>query len=253
MEGEFEMTVRQTLSHARRDALLLVRRKRDAKTYKRFKNMTLGTVDELVGGHFETWAESLHPNRKGFEAVLREDFGQPLRIVETGTSAWGTDSTRLWDSYVSRFGGEFWSVDISSLPSRRLNSQVGNRTHLVVQDSVEFLEGFAAFGSGALINLCYLDSWDLDWNDPHPAAIHGLAEWNALLPMLGAGSKVLIDDTPTDISWVPENYRDQALEYEAEFGTLPGKGALILREIEEKSLPVKYLWRGYNVALQIEL
>ena len=59
--------------------------------------------------------------------------------VETGTSAWGTDSTRLWDNYVTHYGGSFHSVDIRSEPARRLKGQVGKRTRLVTSDSVNFL------------------------------------------------------------------------------------------------------------------
>ena len=79
----------------------------------------------------------------GFRLALRLLAGRPARIVETGTSAWGVDSTLLFDSYVRHFGGRFDSVDLRALPSDRLRPVVGPATHLHVGDSVEFLSGLA--------------------------------------------------------------------------------------------------------------
>ncbi len=39
---------------------------------------------------------------------------RPARILETGSSAWGTNSSLLFDSYVHRFGGEFYTIDCGS-------------------------------------------------------------------------------------------------------------------------------------------
>jgi hypothetical protein len=36
----------------------------------------------------------------------------PSVILETGMSAWGTNSSLLFDDYVCCFGGEFFTVDI---------------------------------------------------------------------------------------------------------------------------------------------
>ena len=251
-EGGSKMRVRQTLSKARHEAQLLAQRKRDAKTYKRVKDMTMGTVDELVDLHFQTWSDPVHVNRPGFEAALFGCKDEPMRILETGTSAWGTDSTRLWDSYVDTFGGEFWSVDLSAKPSRRLANQTCSRSHLIVSDSVTFIRESSHKYGVSNLDICYLDSWDLDWDDPTPAAIHGLAEWEAVLPILGKGAKVLVDDTPISLSWVPVDKRELAVRYLDANGFLPGKGALILRQISEQGLPFKILWGGYNVVLELE-
>lgn len=40
----------------------------------------------------------------------------PSTIIETGSSAWGTDSSVMFDSFVQSFGGEFLSVDIRLEP-----------------------------------------------------------------------------------------------------------------------------------------
>lgn len=225
---------------------------KEYQTYRKYRQRAFSGFQELVDLHFQTWSDPVHVNRPGFEAALLGCKDEPLRILETGTSAWGTDSTRLWDSYVSTFGGEFWSVDLSAKPSKRLANQTGSHSHLIVADSVTFIrESSHKYGLSNL-DICYLDSWDLDWKDPTPAAIHGLAEWEAVLPILGKGARVLVDDTPINLSWVPEDKRELAVRYRDVNGFLPGKGALILRQISEQGLPFKILWAGYNVVLELE-
>jgi hypothetical protein len=92
------------------------------------------SVEDLIVRHFETWSTLDHQNRYAFVATLQNSNGQPKTIIETGTSAWGTDSTRLWDSYVRNFGGIFYSVDIRHEASDRLKWQMGTNTHLIVDD-----------------------------------------------------------------------------------------------------------------------
>lgn len=187
----------------------------------------------------------MHVNRPGFESALAELAGRCALILETGTSAWGTDSTRLWDAYVRIFGGEFWSVDSSEAPRERLRRQVGAHTHLVVEDSVTFLQRFATENANRQVNLCYLDSWDLDWNDPLPAEKHGLREWAAIAPLFGAGSILIVDDSPSSIEWVPPNLHEQATFFLSSRGYLPGKGALIEKRLAgDKNC--RKIWHGYN-------
>jgi hypothetical protein len=166
-------------------------------------------------------------------------------IVETGTSAWGTDSTRLWDAYVRAFGTEFWSIDLSPDPRRRLRQQVGPRTHLVVSDSVDFLTDFAVRNSKTQVDLCYLDSWDLDWQNPIASEVHGLKEWLAIAPLFAAGSVLVVDDSPASIEWVPERHQERARELLEERGYLPGKGSLIDQELT-RDPGVEKIWHGYN-------
>jgi hypothetical protein len=217
----------------------------EKRTYEKYKLMYFDSVAELSNAHFSTWSDISHLNRPGFDAALALMAGKQKIILETGTSAWGTDSTRLWDAYISRFGGEFWSVDLSSDPSKRLQHQVSPNTHLEVSDSVTFINGFSELSSYSIVDVCYLDSWDLDWNDPHPAEQHGLNEWHAVAQLMGPGSVLIIDDSPVSIDWVPEPYQELAREYESAHGHLPGKGSLI--DIELRDDPrVEIIWQGYN-------
>jgi len=229
-----------------REKLRATRKKwSESRKYAEQLSRGFSSGSELLVGHFETWSEVDHVNRPGFEVVIDLMGDRPQVIVETGTSAWGTDSTRLWDAYVSRFGGEFWSVDISPAPSKRLADQVGANTHLVVCDSVTFLEKLSRDIGPNKVNMCYLDSWDLDWADPMPAALHGLAEWHAVRPMMESQSVLMIDDSPLGLEWVPEHARDSAKEFYAEYGYWPGKGALVHQELC-KDPRVSVVWHGYN-------
>lgn len=221
-------------------------RVRESLLYHSYKRRHFPSPRELGSAHFSTWAEPSHVNRRGFEIALTLAAGRPKVIIETGTSAHGTDSTRLWDSYVKSFGGEFWSVDLSPAPARRLQRQVCPATHLVIADSVEFLRDFAARYPETPIGVCYLDSWDLDWSDPMPAEVHGLREWEAVAPLMVPGSILIVDDTPSDLEWIPAQHREQARQYREAHGYLPGKGSRIV-ELLDGEARFQKVWHGYNV------
>lgn len=239
------MDLRKRASQARRRFEDRRRARHEAKLYHQYRTVDFRDGSALLDAHFRTWSQPDHINRSGFAACLRLMSDRPQLIIETGTSAWGTDSTRLWDAYVNRFGGELWSVDLSPAPRARLIEQVGSHTHLVVDDSVRFLTGFAASHPDSIVGLCYLDSWDLDWSDPDPAAQHGLAEFRAIRPLLGTGSILVIDDSPGAMEWVPQDQQDNAGRYLRDRGYLPGKGALVHRELADDP-HVRTAWHGYN-------
>ena len=80
-------------------------------------------------------------------------------------------------------------------------------------------------------DLFYLDSWDLDINDPLSAAIHGLHEFLAILPILKPGTVLLIDDTPKDSAvWARVQGAAGVTLFEQltrTYGFPPGKGSLV--------------------------
>lgn len=85
---------------------------------------------------------------------------------------------------------------------------------------------------------------DLELDNPEPAMQHGVLEFNAVHPLLGTGSILVVDDTPIefflfgDLNW--KHFRDD--------GFVPGKGALILRS----PLIAQYevLYHHYNLVLR---
>lgn len=145
-------------------------------------------ASELVGQHFEMIDQCSHICRSTLEQALVKLSGMPSRIVETGSSAWGTNSSVLFDSYVRRFGGSFETVDIRTRPMYELRSKLGSNSLMHCADSVAFLENWARKNPETIIDLVYLDSWDLDVNDPWPSALHGLREFIALEENLSEGS-----------------------------------------------------------------
>ena len=186
-----------------------------------------GTTDALLDHHFATWSTSDHINKQSMADTLRRLGGRPATIVETGSSAWGANSSQLFDSYVTSFGGTFESVDLRMGPMRELRPVVSPRTTLATGDSVRLLERWVGLHPGVKVDLVYLDSWDLDAADPVPSAVHGLKELMAIRPALRDGSLVLVDDTPSDLSLYAEAQRATATSFFTRHGALPGKGMFI--------------------------
>ena len=209
------------------------------------------TPEKLVDKHFRLFSEPSHVCREGFGVALDHLAGRAASILETGTSAWGTDSTRLWSKYVNTFGGRLWSVDIREDPSRRLG-RLGSRVELVVGDSVQFIRSFAMQNKGLTLDLIYFDSFDVDWSDSGPAARHGWAEWQAVQPLVGVGTIVIIDDTPRGPDEMPEVSRavmSSVRRFIQTEGSPPGKGALIF-DFVSRSDEWEILHHSYNLVVR---
>jgi hypothetical protein len=208
------------------------------------------SLEELIGSHFTTFSHINHPCKETITEALRLLKGSPAIIVETGSAAWGTKSTLLFDGYVHSFGGEFHSVDSRLEPMFTLAPLCSPSTTLHCDDSVQFLKKIVS--ENKRIDLLYLDSWDLDLKDPVPAAIHGLAEFLTILPAMGNGSIVLIDDTPLRIEdWnnaqdSSEVARSMFFKCLNQYGIPPGKGSLV-------KLYLSQLGRGHQIAHNYQL
>jgi hypothetical protein len=200
---------------------------------------------QLAHDHFAKRSELNHVNYASMRDLLVRMGGRPQTIMETGMSAWGTDSTRLFDSYVRSFGGALWSVDLSPVPVQRLTGQVSEHTTLACDDSVAFLERWVDEHPGQQLDVVYLDSWDVDFADPMPAGEHCLRELQAIEPALGPGTLMLVDDTPGSLEDVPASFRDVAPAVFERYGAWPGKGMLLDPHLEHTS--AEKLRHGYQV------
>jgi hypothetical protein len=164
------------------------------------------------------------------ELFTKMDGRKDLMILETGIASAGTQSTYLFNEYVKKYGGRFWSVDINS---HLVNQHKGNMcpaTTLVQGDSVAFLKDWVKNHTDVQADVVYLDSYDLDFYNSHPSADHGLQEYLAILPALKPKSLLLIDDTPSEPYWLDsrdETYQDM-IQYYNDKGFLPGKGQYVL-------------------------
>jgi hypothetical protein len=117
-------------------------------------------------------------------------------------------------------------------------------------DSVAFLQKLTALTGASQVNLFYLDSWDVDWGDPIPSAMHGQKEIESIKPFLTTGTILVIDDTPNSINWIPVASRGAAEEFSNNFGVLPGKGALYASVLSD--LTYEVLHHDYNLVLKFK-
>jgi hypothetical protein len=220
----------------------------NALKYQFVKRTTFTDIESLITSHYRLWSSPSHDTRTGIEIALRE-LKYPSTILETGTSAWGCDSSRLFDSYVRTFGGRFISVDVRSEPSLWLKHQHSINTSFFVMDSVEFIHDELPKLGIRNIDLCYLDSWDLDFLKPELSAQHHLNEFQACLPYLRSGSIVVVDDQPSSLSQIPVEYHTKARQFLESHGFLPGKASFILREIAG-SKKFETLWSDRNLVFK---
>lgn len=166
-------------------------------------------------------------------------------ILETGIASAGTHSTYLFNEYIRKYGGRFWSVDINKNLVDMHKNNMCPATQLVYGDSVDFLHKWIADNPTKQANVVYLDSYDLDWYEPEASAQHGLKEYKAILPALKDDSLLLIDDTPSTPYWLDfrNNVYDDMVKFYNINGYLPGKGMYVLNEKEKRTL----LMHNYQV------
>ena len=126
-------------------------------------------------------------------------------LVETGTQRSGYScqndgcSTMIFADWARDHRALFYSVDINReaiekvqrlFKSEGLKNQVSfSHVGLVCSDSVPFLRNF-----GQQIDMLYLDSYDIDWQNPWPSQRHHLKEITAALPWITESTVILIDD-----------------------------------------------------------
>jgi hypothetical protein len=194
---------------------------------------------DLLRAHFNSYGNTTeHICYRTFERLFYEIEAKgcpPLTILETGTAAYGTSSTYLFDSYVRKYGGRFWTVDINPAHSDAVKPHMSDRTTVVTGDSVSFLKEWVKEHSGEQADIVYLDSYDLDFENPEDSGNHGLQEYKAILPALHKGSLLLIDDTPTlsddFLEEEPRMYIKMRRTYDR-IGICPGKGMYVINTID---------------------
>lgn len=117
--------------------------------------------------------------KKIFELVesLKLDY---YSILETGTCRWTGNwtgdgqSTILFDRFVNCHDGSVISVDIDSNYCQNARTLVSDKTTVINSDSIPYLWNLPR---DKKFDLVYLDSYDVDFNAPHPAALHHVMEF----------------------------------------------------------------------------
>jgi hypothetical protein len=197
--------------------------------------------------------------RKMFEHL--DAVNKPVIIVETGCvrnpDAWAMtgegQSTLLFDKYVSlrNDGSRVYSVDISSEAVRVCKSLVSKNVIVHEGDSVEFLNNLTKElnAKGEVINLLYLDSFDVDYNYWFPSAAHHLKELTAAWRAIDTHTLVTVDDCPLSANLVIDTKGQYALDkfYKPIVG---GKGRLVAEFAEKIGAKLEFSgyqhgWRGF--------
>jgi len=211
-----------------------------------------GNLSE-INGSFEMFRKGgvkRHINYTSFKNAFAElkKIENPI-IIETGSSRWGINSTCLFDKYVSKYGGHFWSVDIHKETVESLKSKVSKQTTMVCDDSVHFLKQWVKDNPNKKVDFVYLDSYDIDWENPDPAQLHGLKEFLAIQPALHKGSLLLIDDTPKNPDWFDSRseLHTKLKKSFQEDGEMPGKGKYVKEMLKnnEKVILLHHMYQTF--------
>lgn len=197
-----------------------------------------GSLAKLITDHFGTINQPSHVCRPTITLALELLNCKSATIVETGTAAYGTQSSVLFDGYVCSFGGRLLSVDSRIEPMLKTQALCSRNSAFYCNDSVSFLKQVCR--EIPKVDLLYLDSWDVDLSDPLPSALHGLNEYLHAIPMIKSGTILLIDDTPrTFANWAEAHgtsAESKFVEFERHYGFKPGKGSLVKSYLESQNV-----------------
>ena len=132
--------------------------------------------------------------------LLDQKEDKNFLIVETGTMrndhgnlAFGDDgaSTYIWDDFINFYDGKVKSVDISQDNVDYAISMTSDKTEVICSDSVKYLWSLP---KDEKIDFLYLDSYDVERDNPHPSQLHHVKEMCAAIDKLQKGSIICIDD-----------------------------------------------------------
>lgn len=160
--------------------------------------------------YFDTVARPRLGLRAGGFAQIFEHldrFDRPVGIVEAGCMrrpegalAGDGGSTVLFDRYAAFHpGSTVHSVDIDAAAVSLCRQMVSPLVTVAARDSVAFLSAFAAAPPAGFpaLDLLFLDSTEADRKGSEASALQHLKEVMAALPLVGAESLVVVDDSPT--------------------------------------------------------
>lgn len=133
-------SVHQIMVNAIEATRFVYRGKKKSGSFEREKFFK---VNELVDSHFKKHSSTDHACRDTMLMALEHLDCRPSVIVETGSSAWGTNSSLLFDSYVNSFGGMFQSVDLRVSPMLSLQKKCTEKSFFVCDDSISFLKNLS--------------------------------------------------------------------------------------------------------------
>ena len=209
--------------------------------------------EELVNLHFNFYSEKTHLNFGMFHFLLNKFNNKPLNILETGSSAYGSNSSHLFINYIRKFGGRFYTVDINPDIKNQLFRYEQDEVTIATSDSVEYLKSLDKKIVQSF-DIIFLDSFDLDLINPEPSEQHGLMEFESLRKNIKKGCLISIDDTPSDYSLFSNDspealkaYKLQKAQKGSEY--IPGKGRKVL-DILKNDKSFKIIFHHYSVIIE---
>ena len=165
-----------------------------------FKNDYAKLLDRGASGATRGLIEGLYKRAEGFQIIfetLLEQKSNDFAIIETGTvrkpNNWKDgNSGFLFSEMVRLHGGFVRSVDIDQTAVDTANQFIDQQYYRsFCSDSVAWLESLEDLNT---IDLFYLDSYDVRWDNDAPSAAHHLKEFQAIEKHLKPGCVVAIDD-----------------------------------------------------------
>lgn len=130
---------------------------------------------------------------------------RPVFLAETGCvrreDTWEGEgqSSLLFDRFCREWSGsQAYSVDINPDATNLCKTLVSSTLQVHTSDSVLFLRNLAANrpANFEYLDLLYLDSYDVEFNDPHISALHHMKELMAAANLISAETLVVVDDAP---------------------------------------------------------
>lgn len=174
--------------------------------YQTFRREYRDLLDPNVSGAKRGLHEGLYKRGHGFDIMFRhlnQQGNGPFHIIETGTMRnpgnWKDGSSALlFTRCVDIHGGWVHSVDIDPDACVRSREALKSRRFQVTcSDSVAWLTQHPDIEQ---VDLFYLDSYDVKWENDQPSAEHHLREFKAIAPRLKPGCLVAIDDNARRVS-----------------------------------------------------
>jgi hypothetical protein len=165
----------------------------------------VGIADWNEGLAFEQQFDAVFRPRlgkreEGFAALFQALAAHPRPlIVETGClrapGNWDGDgqSSFMFYALARERRGQFLSIDCSAESIGVARRACSSATSFICNDSVPALHALSRLVQGRL-SLLYLDSFDVDFNNPLPSAVHHGLELTAAHPLTAAGTIVCVDD-----------------------------------------------------------
>jgi hypothetical protein len=139
-----------------------------------------------------------------------DHLARPVFVVETGcvrnVGTWAEEgqSTVLFDRFVSQLSGSVMlSVDLDPHAIALCRTLVSSNVQLHTGDSVAFLRALVRNAPPGFryIDVLYLDSFDVDFANPHPSALHHMKELVAISTLIGPQTLVVVDDSPLEVNY----------------------------------------------------